>query len=70
MMEGLKVKYIVTKIEDGSVVENCFVLRPQIDEAARAALYAYAATTKNLMLAADIRAWLKSIEAESEDKDG
>lgn len=65
MPEVLKVKYNVTKVEDGSVVTDCFVLRPQKDAAARAALRAYAAATGNKLLAADIRKWLRELEAET-----
>lgn len=61
--EGLKVKYRVYKALDNSPVENYFVLRPDIDAAARAALRAYAFATPNRELAADIRAWLDSLES-------
>lgn len=43
--EGLKVKYNVFKVEDGGIVNNCFVLRPDKDPAAVDALRAYAAST-------------------------
>jgi len=43
MQEGLRVKYNVTKVSDGSVVNDCFVLRPDKDPAAVAVLRAYAA---------------------------
>jgi hypothetical protein len=36
--DGLKVKYNVYKVSDGSKVLDCFVLRPQKDNAARIAL--------------------------------
>lgn len=58
MQEGLKVKYNVTKVSDGSIVNNCFVLRPDKDSAAVVALRAYAATTENKALAADIVGWI------------
>lgn len=61
-MKGLYVKYNVTKIETGETVYDCFVLRPDRDPAAVVALVAYADTTTNLQLAADIRGWLASIE--------
>lgn len=56
---GLKRKYIVFKSDTGESVEDCFVLRPDIDDAARAALRAYADATNNEQLSADIRNWLK-----------
>lgn len=62
MYDGLKRKYIVLKSDTGEAVEDCFVLRPQIDEAAIAALKAYAETTKNTQLAADIIQWINDIE--------
>lgn len=55
---GLYGKYIVLKNEDGSLVINCFVLRPEKDPAAVAALRAYAATTDNAELADDIINWI------------
>ena len=60
-MDGLKVKYKVFKISDHSIVEECFVLRPGKDPAARAALLAYADATENTALADDIRRWIDSI---------
>jgi len=51
--EGLYRKYDVRK--DGETVEDCFVLEPDEDRAARAALRAYADVTDNDDLAADIR---------------
>jgi len=58
---GLKVKYIVRKASNGELVDDCFVLRPDKDQAAIAALNAYADATENQVLAADIRKWLSSI---------
>lgn len=55
---GLYGKYTVLKNEDGSLVTNCFVLRPEKDPAAVAALRAYAAATDNAELAADITNWV------------
>lgn len=66
MQEGLKLKYNVYKIEDGSVVNDCFVLRPQKDKAARAALLEYAKSTDNPALAEDIRKWIDSIRKEEQ----
>ena len=58
---GLYVKYHVTKIRDGKVVDGCFVLRPDIDPAAVEALRVYAKTTDNRMLAHDINVWMNNI---------
>lgn len=55
---GLYGKYTVLKNEDGSLVTNCFVLRPEKDQAAVAALRAYAAATDNAELSADIINWV------------
>lgn len=60
--EGLKRKYVVLKSDTGECVENCFVLRPDKDPAAKAALMAYAAATKNEKLAEDIMSWLSSMD--------
>lgn len=65
-MKGLYVKYEVRKKEDGSIVDGCFVLRPDRDEAARRALMTYAAVTPNQKLAEDITAWLSSLEGETD----
>ena len=59
--KGLYVKYEVTKIEDGSTVNNSFVLLPDHDPAAIVALRAYAEATTNATLRCDILAWLFSI---------
>ena len=56
--EGLKVKYRVYKAKDNTPVENCFVLRPEKDLAAVAALTAYAHATDNKQLAEDILNWI------------
>ena len=55
---GLYGKYTVYKNKDGSLVTDCFILRPAKDPAAVAALRAYAATTDNAELAADIIDWV------------
>lgn len=60
MSNGLCVKYIVFKVMDGCVVDNCFVLRPDKDPAAVEALRAYAVATENKELSADILAWVGS----------
>lgn len=59
--DGLKRKYVVLKSDNGECVENCFVLRPDKDQAAIAALNEYASATENQVLAADIRKWLSTI---------
>lgn len=56
--KGLTHKYDVRKADTGEVVENCFVLRPDKDPAAVAALRAYAESTDNAALAADIINWI------------
>lgn len=55
---GLYGKYTVYKNKDGSLVTDCFILRPAKDPAAVAALRAYAAATDNAELAADIISWV------------
>ena len=55
---GLYGKYTVYKNKDGSLVTDCFILRPAKDPAAVAALRAYAATTDNAELASDIINWV------------
>jgi len=56
---GLYGKYEVT--EDGSAVEDCFVLEPETDPAARAALATYAEQTDDEDLQRDLQAWLASL---------
>lgn len=56
--KGLKAKYLVFKANTGERVDNCFVLRPDKDPAAIAALRAYAATTDNKILTEDIYNWV------------
>lgn len=46
----------------GEEVTNCFVLRPEKDPAARAALKAYAKATDNKVLARDLTDWLASLK--------
>lgn len=55
---GLKRKYIVLKADTGEGVDNCFVLRPDKDHAAKVALEAYAKETENKTLAEDIINWI------------
>lgn len=56
--EGLKVKYRVYKARNNELVEDCFVLRPDKDPAAVAALTAYAKMTDNKQLSEDIFNWI------------
>ena len=56
--EGLRCKYIVRKADTGDGVDGCFVLRPDRDRAAVAALRAYAAATDDKALSADIINWV------------
>ena len=53
---GLYPKYDVKK--DGEVVEACFVLEPEDDQAAREAIRAYADATDDEALATDLLDWL------------
>jgi len=55
---GLKVKYRVYKARNGEPVEDCFVLRPDKDVAARHALEAYIIHCDNHQFAYDICQWL------------
>lgn len=56
--KGLKGKFLVFKSDTGEMIKNCFVLRPDKDPAAVAALIAYAETTDNDTLSADIINWV------------
>lgn len=56
-MTGLYSKYEVKKRSDGTPVENCFVLRPDRDDAAIAAMLAYADVTSDEQLAQELRRW-------------
>jgi len=57
--QGLIHKYNVFKEETGEQVTDCFVLRPEKDDAARIAMLAYARATWNDALAQDIRKWME-----------
>ncbi|MBK8035273.1 MAG: hypothetical protein IPK17_38375 [Chloroflexi bacterium] len=62
---GLYQKYIITKRETGEEVKRpAFVLLPDRDPHARAALRAYADAVEadNPALAADLRSWMDSVE--------
>ena len=56
--QGLKGKYLVLKADTGEQVTNCFVLRPDKDNAAIEALRTYANVTDNKTLAEDIYNWV------------
>lgn len=59
--DGLYSKYFVIKTETGEIVQDCFVLRPQKDKAAVAALLLYAEETESQELSSNIRGWLSTI---------
>ena len=59
--KGIYDKYEVRRKETGEVLDNCFVLRPTTDTAARIGLAAYAEATHNPQLAREIRVWLKKL---------
>ena len=65
--EGLRCKYIVRKADTGEGVDGCFVLRPDRDRAAVAALRAYASATDNDVLATDILNWVGQESNEPND---
>lgn len=58
-MKGLYSKYEVRKRSDGTFVDNCFVLRPDRDDAAITALLAYANATSDDQLAQELREWVE-----------
>lgn len=68
-LSGLYAKYEVR--EDGQPVEDCFVLEPETDSAARVALAAYAGHTDDEALRRDLNEWLGEMwNAEDSDEDG
>lgn len=65
--KGLWEKYVVFKLDDQSMVTDCFVLRPEREYekgslAAIDAIRAYAKSTENKQLADDLNKWMDSIE--------
>ena len=63
--EGLYAKFVVYENDGGALgmeVTDCFVLRPEQDPSALAALMHYAALTPNEELAADLEVWIKRIQ--------
>lgn len=67
-MTGLYNKYTVTNNQTGREMTGVFILKPDTDLAARAALLSYAAHVayENPLLAADLRAWVKALAGEAE----
>lgn len=62
---GLYMKYVITKTDTGKPVEGSyFILKPDNDPAARAAMSAYAEATDNQKLRDDLRAWVADLETE------
>lgn len=64
---GLVRKYIVKKADTGEAVEDCFVLRPKRDWAARYAVKAYADITRNMDLRKDLLKWVETFPVSSYD---
>lgn len=73
---GLYGKYVVRKIESrsslsglgtlGRPLTDVFVLSPEKDPTALAALIHYAALTPNVELAADLQTWIELIQGDSD----
>ena len=59
---GLYNKYRIVNTETHMPVEGHFVLRPDRDPSALAALMHYAQLTPNATLAADLEAWIKRLQ--------
>jgi len=59
---GLYSKFIVSKGMSEALLTDVFVLRPEKDPAALAALGKYAETTNNKKLAYDLYDWIDEIE--------
>lgn len=69
---GLYHKYTITKNDTGEEVKRpSFLLLPESDPHARAALRTYAASVEdeNPVLAADLRLWLDDIESSIDEGD-
>ena len=62
---GLYGKYRVFKHPSGEAVNDCFVLRPVKDKAARKALGTYAVSGVAPELCKDLVAWIEKLEKES-----
>lgn len=65
---GLYAKFDVRK--DGDPVQECSVLEPEIDPAARVALAAYAGHTDDEDLRRDLNEWLGAIWRDEAPEDG
>lgn len=65
---GLYDKYEVLKDAE-PINGSAFVLRPDRDRAARAALWAYANATENETLADDLREWVGELSADAQEDD-
>ncbi|ANS73179.1 hypothetical protein AWM70_00090 [Paenibacillus yonginensis] len=63
---GLYAKYTVINKENGQQVDNCFVLRPDRDPAARSTLMQYALVCGKEELALDIQRWIDHLSKETE----
>ena len=68
-MKGLYDKYIITKADGTPVKGFHFVLSPETDETAWAALSRYIELTPNRQLAADLRRELRDIVDRENDVD-
>lgn len=64
-MTGLYGKYDVRKKSDNTEVTNCFVLRPDRDNAAAYAVLAYAYATNDKRLSKDLRDWVFELQIKS-----
>ena len=63
--DGLYRKFVVLKADTGEEIQDrFFVLRPERDPAAVAALLAYSDATKNIALSADILGWVRKLQRE------
>ncbi|TYS55776.1 hypothetical protein FZD47_25455 [Bacillus infantis] len=60
--QGLYKKYQVTKTSTGEEVEGVFILKPDTDPIAIAALQKYAELTEDELLAGQISEWLEALE--------
>ena len=60
--KGLYGKYIVKKADTQEQVENCFVLKPDVDPAALKALKIYVEATSNHRLKKDLVDWIDACE--------
>lgn len=65
--EGLYNKYTVINNDTGETVEDCFILKPMEDKAAREALRCYAKATDNEVLSRDLNKWVDKIEVMSSE---